>query len=129
MGARNQATPVPVDAGTPEVVEPTPEQEPPHPPPSDDVPEVDPTSTPEHEALRNVRAALADMAEDRPSAVTPEPEGTPDPDPPVYDERGNVRPRGTPGARYMTKAERTKIAHALARGESIVTTAEKPRKG
>lgn len=42
-----------------------------------------------------------------------------DPDPPVYDERGNVRPRGTEGARPMTKAERKAIAKRLA-AEPIV---------
>lgn len=31
----------------------------------------------------------------------------------VYDERGNVRPVGTPGARPMTYAERVEIAAAL----------------
>lgn len=35
------------------------------------------------------------------------------PDPPVYDERGNVRPRGTKGARPMTYAERVKIAKQI----------------
>lgn len=34
-------------------------------------------------------------------------------DPPVYDDRGNVRPRGTEGARPMTKAERKAIAASL----------------
>lgn len=37
---------------------------------------------------------------------------------PVYDERGNVRPKGTPGARRMTHAERAAIAQALAEGET-----------
>jgi hypothetical protein len=45
--------------------------------------------------------------------------------PPVYDERGNVRPRGTKGAKPMTYAERVAIAQRLAKGETIVTTAEK----
>lgn len=36
-----------------------------------------------------------------------------EPDPPVYDERGNVRPRGTEGARPMTLAERKAIARKL----------------
>lgn len=36
---------------------------------------------------------------------------------PVYDARGNVRPRGTPGACRMTHAERVTIAKALAKGE------------
>lgn len=45
--------------------------------------------------------------------------------PPVYDERGNVRPRGTPGARTMTYAERVEIAKRLAAGDEIVTTAER----
>lgn len=44
---------------------------------------------------------------------------TPDLDPPVYDERGNVRPRGTEGAVPMTKAERKAIARRLA-AEPIV---------
>lgn len=33
---------------------------------------------------------------------------------PVYDERGNVRPRGTKGARPMTYDERREIARKLA---------------
>lgn len=45
--------------------------------------------------------------------------------PPVYDERGNVRPRGTEGARPMTYEERVKIAKALAEGKTITTTAER----
>lgn len=32
---------------------------------------------------------------------------------PVYDERGNVRPRGTEGARPMTFEERVEIAERL----------------
>jgi hypothetical protein len=79
-------------------------------------------------AQANVDAALADMAEANPSPVTPDPDEAPDPDPPVYDERGNVRPRGTPGAKPMTKAERIKIAKRLADGDRIVTTSERPRK-
>ena len=46
-------------------------------------------------------------------------------DAPVYDERGNVRPHGTEGARPMSYAERVKIAERLAAGEVIHTTAEK----
>jgi hypothetical protein len=80
------------------------------------------------QAQANVDAALADMAEANPSPVTPDPDEAPDPDPPVYDERGNVRPRGTPGAKPMTKAERIKIAKRLADGDRIVTTSERPRK-
>ena len=77
----------------------------------------------------SVRAALEAIDQANPSVVVPDPETDPEKDPPVYDERGNVRPRGTPGARPMTKDERKRIAAALARGESIVTTAEKsPRK-
>lgn len=34
-------------------------------------------------------------------------------EPPVYDERGNVRPRGTKGARPMTLAERKGIARGI----------------
>lgn len=45
--------------------------------------------------------------------------------PPEYDERGNVRPRGTPGARPMTYDERVKIAKRLADGEVITTRAER----
>lgn len=37
-----------------------------------------------------------------------------DPDPPVYDERGNVRPRGTKGAKPMTLAQRKAIARKIA---------------
>lgn len=33
-----------------------------------------------------------------------------EPDAPVYDDRGNVRPRGTEGARPMSYAERVAIA-------------------
>lgn len=36
-----------------------------------------------------------------------------EPDPPVYDERGNVRPRGTKGARPMSYAERVAIAERI----------------
>lgn len=48
-------------------------------------------------------------------ATAPEPvvEARVDPDPPVYDERGNVRPRGTEGTRPMTLAERKAIARKL----------------
>lgn len=42
-----------------------------------------------------------------------------EPDPPVYDERGNVRPRGTEGARPMTYAERVAIAKKLGAGEPV----------
>lgn len=80
-------------------------------------------------ALANVAKALEVIAQANPGVVTPDPEETPDPDPPVYDERGNVRPRGTPGAKPMTKAERVRIAARLRDGEQIVTTSErKPRK-
>lgn len=37
-------------------------------------------------------------------------------EPPVYDERGNVRPRGTKGAKPMTYEQRVKIAQRLAKG-------------
>lgn len=88
-------------------------------------PEVDRTAV----ANQSVEAALEDLAQANPSVVTPDPTEPVDPDPPVYDERGNVRPRGTPGAQPMTKAERVKIAARLRDGEQIVTTAErKPRK-
>lgn len=40
-------------------------------------------------------------------------------DPPVYDERGNVRPRGTEGARPMTFEERVAIAKKLGAGEPV----------
>lgn len=36
-----------------------------------------------------------------------------EPDPPVYDKRGNVRPRGTEGAKPMTLAQRKAIAARL----------------
>lgn len=39
-------------------------------------------------------------------------------DAPVYDSRGNVRPRGTKDARRMTFEERAEIAQRLAKGES-----------
>lgn len=42
-----------------------------------------------------------------------------EPDPPVYDERGNVRPRGTEGAKPMTFAERVAIAKKLGAGEPV----------
>jgi hypothetical protein len=82
----------------------------------------------------SIRQALAAIDESHPSVVTPDPVPDPDadpdkptpPDPPVYDERGNVRPRGTPGAVPMTKAKRIKIARALAAGDEIVTSAERP---
>ena len=40
-------------------------------------------------------------------------------DAPVYDERGNVRPRGTQGARPRTYEERVAIAERIAAGEEI----------
>lgn len=40
-------------------------------------------------------------------------------DAPVYDERGNVRPRGTEGARPMTYEERVEIAKRIAAGEPV----------
>lgn len=40
-----------------------------------------------------------------------------EPDPVYYDDRGNVRPRGTEGARPMTYAERVEIARRIAAGE------------
>lgn len=39
-----------------------------------------------------------------------------DKDAPVYDERGNVRPRGTKGAKPMTYEQRVAIAKRLAKG-------------
>lgn len=81
------------------------------------------------QAMANVQAYLGDLIAEDSGAFDPtEAEADRDPDPPVYDERGNVRPRGTPGARPMTKAERTDIARRLARGEVIQTTAMKPVK-
>lgn len=47
--------------------------------------------------------------------------------PPVYDARGNVRPRGTKGAKPMTYAERVAIAQRLAAGEVIVAAGEDDR--
>lgn len=49
-------------------------------------------------------------------------------DAPVYDERGNVRPRGTKGARPMTYAERVEIARRIAAGEPLDEPAPKSRK-
>lgn len=40
-----------------------------------------------------------------------------DEDPPVYDKRGNVRPRGTKGARPMSYAERVAIAKRITAGK------------
>lgn len=45
---------------------------------------------------------------------------------PVYDDRGNVRPRGTPGACRMTRAERVRIAEALAKGEAPPALPRRP---
>lgn len=42
-----------------------------------------------------------------------------EPDPPVYDERGNVRPRGTEGARPMSFEERVAIAKKLGSGGEV----------
>lgn len=51
------------------------------------------------------------------TAPTPKPTPPPEPDKvddrPVYDKRGNVRPRGTEGARPMTFNERARIAARL----------------
>lgn len=44
----------------------------------------------------------------------------------VYDVRGNVRPRGTPGACRMTYAERVKIAEAVAAGQDLPPLPRKP---
>lgn len=53
--------------------------------------------------------AFAELHEDEDGNPLP-----PDkPDPPVYDERGNVRPRGTKGARPMSFAERAAIAQGI----------------
>lgn len=71
-------------------------------------------------ARRKVKtdAELADAEESVPTDA--ELAGTADkePDPPVYDERGNVRPRGTEGARPMSYAERVAIAKKIQAGES-----------
>ena len=48
-------------------------------------------------------------------------------DAPVYDERGNVRPRGTEGARPMTYAERVEIARRIAAGEDVDTEPKRTR--
>lgn len=81
---------------------------------------------PDPDPAPEVDATLATMAEEAgPGPLTPAPEQAPEPGPQVYDERGNVRPHGTPGAKPMTKAQRVKIAKALAEGKTIVTTAEK----
>ncbi|MBS2939584.1 hypothetical protein KDN32_17735 [Nocardioides sp. J2M5] len=50
-----------------------------------------------------------------------------EPDPPVYDERGNVRPRGTEGARPMSYAERVEIARRIAAGEDLDPQPKRPR--
>ncbi len=42
-----------------------------------------------------------------------------DEDAPVYDERGNVRPHGTKGARPMSYDERVAIAKKLGAGEIV----------
>lgn len=59
----------------------------------------------EVEALRD-QAAQAQAVADGDAKAEPA-------DPPVYDERGNVRPRGTKGARPMTLAQRKAIARKL----------------
>lgn len=41
-------------------------------------------------------------------------------DVPVYDERGNVRPRGTEGARPMSWDERVELAKEQDRGGEVV---------
>lgn len=39
--------------------------------------------------------------------------GAPEESAPVYDERGNVRPRGTAGARPMSYEERVEVARRI----------------
>ena len=51
------------------------------------------------------------MSEPKAKAAPVDPELGPDA--PVYDERGNVRPRGTKGAKPMTHAQRVAIAERL----------------
>lgn len=46
-------------------------------------------------------------------AAAADPTKAPDPDPPVYDDRGNVRPRGTEGAEPMTYPERVDVAERV----------------
>ena len=48
-------------------------------------------------------------------------------DPPVYDERGNVRPRGTKGARPMSYAERVAIATRIAAGDEPTKSTRRKR--
>ncbi|MBD3782449.1 MAG: hypothetical protein IE926_05745 [Micrococcales bacterium] len=62
------------------------------------------------EQLEERRAAR--IAEAKAELAPAKPEGNEDA--PVYDERGNVRPRGTPGAKAMTYAQRVAIAKRLA---------------
>lgn len=49
---------------------------------------------------------------------------------PVYDERGNVRPHGTPGAKPMTYAQRVALAGRLAAEAAVEgdASAEDPKK-
>lgn len=68
------------------------------------------TESPEVETARKATEANpAKVAARKAAAKTAEPKA----DPPVYDERGNVRPRGTKGAKPMTKAQREAIAATL----------------
>ena len=50
-------------------------------------------------------------------AAAADPESV-DPDPPVYDERGNVRPRGTEGARPMDYDERVDVAEQVEQADA-----------
>jgi multidrug efflux pump subunit AcrA (membrane-fusion protein) len=86
--------------------------------PSDPLPEV---KEPDDKSVAALRRE--DRIAEAQAALANEPAKARDV-PPVYDERGNVRPRGTKGARSMTYAERVKIAKRLASGETIATTAE-----
>ncbi|MGL5929947.1 MAG: hypothetical protein ACRCY8_13515 [Dermatophilaceae bacterium] len=62
--------------------------------------------------------------------MSAEPMEAPEPDRtvPVYDERGNVRPYGYPGARPLSYNERVRIAARLAKGEDIQPSASDPEK-
>lgn len=63
-------------------------------------------------ARRNTRTKLAEDAPAKP--IDELADGAP-----VYDERGNVRPKGTPGARRMTHDERAAIAQAPKRAPEV----------
>lgn len=67
-------------------------------------PAAEKAPSPEERRQGRIEEAKATLAPDKATAKQAAP---------VYDSRGNVRPRGTKGARPMTYEERVKIAKRL----------------